>query len=188
MASGYTDTAIANLALGVLCQRTIADFDQEKNNDALWFKTNYAHIRNELLSAYPWNFARGRALLPMLVEKPAFGWKYAYELPSDLLSPLPLTEHADEDGVSPAMEIEGNQLLCDVDGPLRFRYVRRMEDPAKFSQNFVNCLVPFLASRAAHKITGKRSYAETALREYGLAFERYTALDDLQNAAEEIIR
>ena len=184
MASGYTDTAIANLALGHLNEKTIADFDQTGNSNARWFKTNYAHYRNELLSLYPWNCARSRVLLPEAADKPAFGWDYAFRLPADFLSGVPIY---DDDGTEISVEYEGDEVLTNHAGPLKFRYIKRLNDPAKFNQYFINCLVPYLALGMAHKVTGKNSYAQTMQTLFDDAFEKNTALEDQQNSPMEAL-
>lgn len=183
--TGYTDTSIANLALARLNEAAITDFNQQNNDYARWFKTNYAHVRDELLSLALWNFARARALLPASTQAPAFGWKFSYPLPHDCLYPLPIF---DETGDEIALEIEGEAILTDEKGPLQFRYIRRMTDPAKFSQSFINVFVVLLAARAAHKVTAKRTYVETLLREFERTLNAAAMAEDLQNTASGVRR
>lgn len=42
--------------------------------------------RDAELAANPWTFAIKRALLPASATPPAFGWSFAYPLPSDYLA------------------------------------------------------------------------------------------------------
>lgn len=125
-----------------------------------WMKRNYPLVRDAVLRRHPWNFAIAREALPALSDRPAFGWKYQYQLPSDCLRILPPTSCGSFNGRDVPYQVEGRRLLTNSSAPLRIQYVRRVEDPTLFDPLFVQLLAAELAVRAANWITGKQSYSE----------------------------
>ena len=52
----------------------------------------YPEVRNELLSLRNWNFAITRTDLARLSDAPAFTWTYQFQLPSDHIRPIKMSE------------------------------------------------------------------------------------------------
>jgi len=96
----YTQVGIVNLALyriGVKKIATMAD------DTAAAIKANdvWEYIRDEVLQARDWKFAKTRAELTMLEETPLSNWSYAYRLPQDFLRLAFNTEEKDDPVVYP---------------------------------------------------------------------------------------
>lgn len=120
--------------------------------------------RDEVLADHPWNFAIARAQLAASADfTPANEYSYAYELPGgDFLRWLPWREgHADHfEG-----EQEGGYILSNAPAPIYIRYIRRIEDVAKWSPAFTEAVAAKLAFYLADSVTargGKRDRAEMA--------------------------
>lgn len=132
-----SETRIANIALSLLGQAPIGDF-QENSPAARTIRLHYETTRDALLRAHRWNFARSRAELSRLASAPAFGWSYAFQLPSDNLRILEL--NGNEAALADAdYEIEGDQLLTNAE-KAKIVYIKRVTDASKFDALFTEAL------------------------------------------------
>lgn len=107
----------------------------------------YPEVRNELLSLRNWNFAITRTDLARLSDAPAFTWTYQFQLPSDHIRPIKMSE-VEEDYV-----IEGDKVLTDAE-TLNLIYLKKETDPNKYSPLFISALEARLAAELAYPITG----------------------------------
>lgn len=161
MASNLSRTEICNLALDYLDEVSIVDYDDEAESSTVrWFRRNFDKMAASLMRQYTWNFSKARATLPALSTAPAFGYKYAYQIPTDCLRVLPITCRGEDLGALIRYKIEGNNILTDEPAPLHVRYIRRFDETGLFDELFVDALACSLAQKAAHFITGKTSYAQ----------------------------
>jgi hypothetical protein len=160
-------TAIMNGALDLLEEDPLLSPDDDRAA-ARWLNRNYAMVRDGLLRSHPWNFALWRASLAALASSdasaPAWGWTYGYQQPTDCLRVIPLTRSGYANSPPIPHTIEGRMIFTDTSGPLKIRYIRRIEDETQFDALFTQAFQATLAFRAASLITGKQSYAQ-ALRE-----------------------
>lgn len=154
-----SEVAIYNLALDMLDEGPVTS-PTDDTRPARLLNRNYAQTRDEVLRAHPWNFALTRESLPALSEKPAFGWAYQYELPTDCLRLMPLTYDGNLNGSPIPHEVEGGRVLTDKEAPLRIRHVRRVTNTSDFDPLFARSLAARLAIYVGHVITGKQSYIE----------------------------
>jgi hypothetical protein len=115
-------TDIANAALAQVCEHQVTSLD-DKTASARLAKVHFAATVREVLSAFPWRCARKRTVLARLAEKPAFGWAYQYQLPSDFLRVVALNEYAIGTAHTPLFEVEGDLLLTN-ESPAHLSYVR----------------------------------------------------------------
>ncbi|MBP7338807.1 hypothetical protein [Niveispirillum sp.] len=120
--------AVWNQALLCLAQPLLSGPDDDSET-ARRVRVQWAVSRPAVLRSYPWNCAMRRALLPALVEKPAWGFANAFSLPTGCLR---LWE-VDGQKRGP-WTVEGGRVLTDLPGPLRVRFVADIEahqmDPA----------------------------------------------------------
>ena len=154
------ETSIANLAIDVLDDLPIASLDIDKPV-ARFMKRNLWVVASEVLYDYPWSFAREYAALPSTTA-PAFGWKYAYQLPSDCVRPQPLRYNGEWNAPIIPYEIVGDKIFTNAAAPLKFIYIKRVTNPALFTPPFARVLAMTLALYAAQNITGKASYVDKA--------------------------
>ncbi len=173
--------AICNQALDMLGAEPITSLD-DGSKSATLCKRNYPLARDAALRSYPWNCALGRQALAALATAPAWGFSHAFGLPEDCLRLL------DVDGeitVGLRWRVEGNTVLADTAGPLRVRYVRRIDDATLFDALLVQAIAARLAAIVSFAITGKDSFsarllgvADAAVREASRIDAREQSQDD----------
>ena len=121
-----TPLAICSAALLMIGADEITSFD-ETSREAKLCANLYETTRDELLQLYPWRFAVGQMQLPQLAAKPLFGFRHAYQLPSDLLRLIGTdTDHA--------YRLFENRLYCDAPA-MRITYLFKVPEarlPAYF--------------------------------------------------------
>ena len=184
MASLASETDIYNLALDLLDEEPILSAGVDNRKAVRFMRRHYALTRDALLELHPWKFAIARAALASGAD-PLFGWGYSYALPNDCLRLIPLTTGGDENGRPIPFRLEGDGILCDQEGPLYIRYIKRVTVTTKFSNLFVQALTTALAAKAAANITGKKSYRDTLLSEYRDAIVQAQIVDSVQTTPDE---
>lgn len=113
--------AVWNQALLRLAQPLLSGPDDDSET-ARRVRAQWGLTRPAVLRSYPWNCAMRRALLPALVEKPAWGFANAFSLPAACMRLWEV------DGQKRGRwSVEGGQILTDLPGPLRVRYVADIE-------------------------------------------------------------
>ncbi|MDT0215865.1 hypothetical protein Q9R35_00880 [Alcaligenes sp. AB3] len=159
--------AIANRALTKLgAARIIALDDDSQASNTL--DSMFDTVRDAELRASLWHFSKARAVLPRLSEAPAFGYSSQFQLPADCLRLIqvgsrPAQRNPTLDGW---YSIEGGRLLVDDPGPLRLRYVKRIEDPTLFDALFVEVLACRLAAESCETLTQSNTKKQAAWSEY----------------------
>jgi len=99
---------------------------------------------------------------------PAFGYAYAYGLPSDCLRVWEL-----QDTSSP-WEVEDNLLMVD-DEAVNLRYLRQVTDPTRFTMDFCHALALFMGISLAKQIADSESLAAEIRQEFtNLLFDART--------------
>ena len=166
MGSLQSKIAIWNMALDHLKEAPLSSTTDE---DAFckWLQRNYDQTRDYVLGRYIWKFAQARAAIAAESAAPAFGWTKQFVMPSDMIRLIPLTLNGAWMGTPIAYELEGNAngdqvVLCNWDaGALNIRYIRRITNEGKFTNDFCEVLAIRLARRMAHWATGKNSLVQT---------------------------
>lgn len=185
MPSQSSEISIYNMALDLLEEEAAVD-PQDDRAPVRWLNRNYAPSRDALLRRHPWNFAIKRVSLPALEEAPAFGWRYQYQMPSDTLRILPLTDSGEFNGRPVPHVIEGLRILTNASPGLRVRYVCRIENVANYDPIFVELLAMNLAVKMAHWMTGKRTLMETLTMMARELNEDARLLDALEGTPEAV--
>lgn len=80
----YSQTSIANLALGRIGARAISDINENTPN-ANKVLIAWDAIFQETLSERDWKFAKTRTPLQLSPQRPLYDWKHAWAMPSDFL-------------------------------------------------------------------------------------------------------
>jgi hypothetical protein len=159
-------TAETSLLEALNCDGLIAAHAQE---EAVSCARHFAEVRDQLLQAYPWVFAR-KSAKPARLTDPIPGWRFAFGLPGDCLKLLTVLEGPPppEDGYKrhggtgyaalPHWEIVGNALLCNHN-PVQIRYTARITDTAQWTQcpDFEAAFCAALAGAMAAAVTGEMS-------------------------------
>lgn len=168
---------IANRALfklGALPLLSMGDNNkQARIMSGLWDTVRKAELRRHL-----WSFALRRVTLPALGDTPAWGYGYAYQLPSDFLRAVQVNDilispsEADYRNYDDSpYAIEGGRLLTDFAAPLKFRYVADVSDPGAFDALFVEALAAKLAYEACEGLTQSNEKKSATGQDYQAAIK-----------------
>jgi len=150
---------ICNKALGHLGAKSIAAMTESSNN-AVQLSRVYNTIRDAVLAAHDWGFARVIESLAQISGETVPGWTYLYAKPALCIAirkiftdtgatnPDP-TEY--EDVRSPTSL--QSAIACN-DSPAYIRYTVQVDDPSLYSPDFVLAFSLALAAETAYTITG----------------------------------
>lgn len=143
----------------------------------------YARVRDDVLKAHDWQFARRTvALATQAVAVAPIAWAYVYARPADCLRPLYMVVAGappDRYDGMPEIKYEASGDFddtlpdaVDVDviytdqTPAYLRYTRRMADPDKWPSEFRSCVGWALAAATALNLTGSATAAQACARSY----------------------
>lgn len=179
--------AICNLALSNVGKPNINSLD-EATAEARACNQFYAHVRDVLLSAYPWRFANKTAALAEVTNDKPGTWGHAYVRPNDCLKVRWVRPVYGEetfyvqDGTCEGnatarhqypFELEGSRIYTNL-SPALLRYTARIEDATKYPPLFVDALAWHLAVRLAMPLT----------RDPKIRAEAFQLAQEMQGAAE----
>lgn len=173
-----TWTDIANLALAKLGETAIASIEDPNAKGARVARLHYETVRDELLRAAFWSFARVVAVpeavtvdeeddaAVALLAARLDGWEYAFPLPADFVKLDQITA----DGVKVdrfAIRRVGEVRCVLVNAEeIRLHYVARIEEVEEYDPLFRTALVTLLASRMARQMTGSEALEGELLQRY----------------------
>jgi hypothetical protein len=170
-----------NRALIMLGQETLVGVDDEstrrKTLDML-----YPTERDTVLRAHPWNVALRRVTLAQNATAPAFGYAYAYDLPT---APYALRVYELEDP-SIIYRVEGRQVLTDAGAPLYATLIVRVDDIALFDALLFDAIATRLAWRAAYRFTESRTLADDLMQQYQAILREARSIDAQEGTPETI--
>lgn len=133
----------------------------------------YSMTRQAELRKFTWNFALKRASLPALASPPDWGFGSQYQLPTDFLRLVQagdiyavpsLDNYVNADNSNWA--IEGQNILTDMGGPLKIRYVYNVTDEGLFDALFNISLAAQLSFATCEEITGSNTKKDVAMQTY----------------------
>lgn len=180
-----TDVEIANTALRRLGANRIVSFtDGTKSSDSV--SEFYDETRDDLLRAHNWNFATQRVKLARLATVPAFGFSYAYGLPSDWLRTVSVHDNDAGDGAVEYKEeyLAGqNVLLCSAED-VYLRYVSKITDPNRMPPDFRLALSRKLAAAMAVDLAKSNTLQETCAKEAESITRRAKSADAMGSTPE----
>lgn len=143
------DINVCNQALMQMGGKRIAAFSdasvEERDCEAI-----YTTLRDQVLEAFPWTFAKRRKQLVVSTVTPDFGYSYQFRLPADCLYPLSIVQNP-LDTEEPDWIVEGDYLLTDEE-EVYLHYTSRVESADKYTPSFVTALSLLMASRLAMSI------------------------------------
>jgi hypothetical protein len=154
---------ICNLALTWLGANRISSF-LDRSTVAEDCAFVWDHVRVTELSKQFWAFASTRIALPELSQKPAWGFRYQYELPLDCLTIIEVNDYWNQYGGniylnkndSPYM-FEERRLLTNFPPPLKIRYVVDIKDTGLFHPLFARLMSAAIARDIAFRIKQDRA-------------------------------
>jgi hypothetical protein len=148
--------------------------------------------RDELLRACVWNFSITRIKLGRLSDAPAFGWSYAYGLPSDCLRVVSVHDNDAGDGAVP-YKLESllqadnsyvNALVSDSTD-IYLRYCRQITDPNLMTASFRQVLILRMAKIFAISIAKSNPLFQTLDAEEQKVYRQARSIDGIEDYPEQ---
>lgn len=149
-----SEVSICNQAIGWVGGDRIISFS-DGTAEANLCADNYDSIRKAVLEAAEWHFATARVVPAKSSIAPAYGYASAFPIPTDNIRILTVSSTVDDEN-DVDWVIEGDSILCDYD-VIYVRYIKNIDDPAKFSASFVQALASRLGAEFAIPIAKSRS-------------------------------
>lgn len=187
-----SQTAIANRALTKLGASRILsltdDVEAARVINSMWDIVREAELRSK-----NWNFSITRTSLAALLSAPSWGYDHAYQLPSDCLKVIQVGEYFP--GVSltdfrssneAEYQIEGQNILSNLDAPLKIRYVADITDTGLWDSLFVEAFASRLAYESCEAITQSNSKKQSAENDYTKAIREAVRADAIENPPEPL--
>lgn len=139
-------TTIANKALYKIGEPRVSNIEVDISERARIMNEIFDSERDSLLQKYPWNFALKRAQLAPTTP-PVFGYRYAYQQPSDYLNIFSIEGDPDYAVVGSVIETDAGQVL-------NILYQSQLTTTEKFTPLFIEVLSNKLAFESVERITG----------------------------------
>lgn len=166
-----TAVSICSNALLMLGDKPINSF-AEASDRAKLAANLWPQLRDYVLRSHPWNCAVKRQVLSPLTEAPAFGFSYAFLLPSDWLRTLQIGE----DGERPEYRIESRSILMN-EGTCKLRYIWRNDNPATWDALLVHAMTLVMKAAFAYPITQAGSIEQLAQQVLAPILKQARAVD-----------
>jgi hypothetical protein len=155
-----SDVQIVNLALTGIGAARILDLSDDQET-ARKCNAVYGLVRDEVLASYPWKFATDQVAMARLVTGPLFGYQYAFQIPSDCLRIVA----TDLDANGYKWTRRGETVVTDQPS-ISIEFIKRIEDPTKFSPAFVTALAARLEADLAYPVSNDVKLAAAKLDIY----------------------
>lgn len=186
-----TKLDICNMALAILGQAELSSLTED-NQRAILCNQYYDVVRQQLLRAHDWGWARGKDKLVLIREdeesdKPA----YIYNKPAACLFVLRIYNL----GLHRVFRDQEFKLEYDAEKKYEVirsyleeayvEYIRDIEDTSLFDSQFISALAALLAHEIAMSLTGSTNLSQLAMQKYQLALNeaRYTnKVEQLEDA------
>lgn len=131
--------------------------DLHENTTAARLTLNlFDDVQDDLLRAHPWKFATKRAALSPLASKPAYGYQYEFNTPSDMLRLL----RVETPCFSPDFTLEQGRILANIN-TLNISYIFRNTDVSTWPSDFVSAVKFELAAQIAYPIAKSDTLRQT---------------------------
>ena len=122
-----TRTDLANAALAYLGEMRISNIEDPDSQPARTCKQFLADTIDEILRTHPWSCSIRLATLTEVATAPDWGFKRAFQLPSDMMRLLQI--NGQEPGISQQyFDIQGKLLLTEWE-EAKIRFVQRIDVP-----------------------------------------------------------
>lgn len=160
MAVGDTDLSICSDALILLGASPISSFT-EGSDAAQACDRLYPDLRDTMLSTYVWSWTLKKSQIARLSTDPINEWKYAYQLPGDMLSGVLAvfeTSGTNERSRRYGWEVYGDQLYTNME--TAFIDYQATISETKMPNYFVRLLRTALAGELAIVVTDQAAKAD----------------------------
>lgn len=144
---------VYNAALAHLGSEPITD-PNDDSEAARVLRSRFDAIRDAVLRAHPWNCATARTTLPADATLPAWGFDYAYTIPTDCLRVLSVIDSRTD------WRVERGKILTDETAPISIRYIVRETDPERWDALLAEAIAAKLAHACCYRLTNSRQGEE----------------------------
>lgn len=150
-----TETDFANLALDLLGQNApLLSLDSDPSSTGKTLRRAFWKSWDETLRSAPWKCARKRVAIAALVETPAWGYDYYYQLPSDYVNMQEIGELGEgQQWVIETTDGGVQAIAVDLEAPLNIAYTYRLRDLTRADALFTGAFAAHLAASTARAIT-----------------------------------
>ena len=169
--------AVCNMALGLIGAEMIASITAPGTEAERKCALYLDQAIEETLRLYPWNCAIKRCALALLATAPAWGYAYAFALPSDYIRGL----WADYQDIN--FKIVSGTLHCD-DSSFNLEYISRIGVDA-MDAALLAAVIAKLAEYLAFAITNSGSMAESMVKRFEMALVKASIADSQEGTPEE---
>lgn len=179
-----SEISICNIAISWLGGIKIISFD-DNTAEAKLCSAVYPADRDAVLEQRNWSFALSRVKLNRLANDPLYGYNAAFQLPNDLIRMVDIATDSDFNNTLKDWSKEGDQLLVSSD-VVFLRYIKRCEDPTKFSPGFIQCLAARIAADICVPLTSNVNLFGAYWEKYQAMLEEAGNMDGIQSRTQPI--
>ena len=172
----YTNIGICSNALLKIGAEGITSFEDGTAEAEIAYSL-YPLLRDGLLSAYPWSFAKAQKTLPRLANVPVADYQYAYLLPNDFLRVISAGSGSRGRGIE--YRILENRLHTDAPD-VTISYIFRPHE-SLFPAYFCELLIARLASEFCLPLTESTTRSEYLQKTFQ-ELEKRARLTDAQQS------
>ena len=172
-------TEIANKTLSKIGDRRVSNIETDSSERAQVINSMFDMVRDQLLAAFPWNFAIKRASLAKDVVAPVWGYSNYYTVPTDFLSLLSIQNN-------PRYLMENGKIATDEGAPLKIRYVKRVTDTGNFDVWFDEALACELGVECIERVSGSNTKKQILMSQRDMAIAKAYANDSIQDPPQEL--
>jgi hypothetical protein len=153
---GYTETDIANLALGHIGDARISDLSDANDSRAEILNDNYDHAVAFVFATHEWHWARRDAELAQLPDAPATRYAYQFTLPPSFVRVANVSDNATMYPTSDDWAVK-NGNFCTNDAAVFMEYVASDWDESQWPAYFAEAVSVKLAALSAPRISHNMS-------------------------------
>jgi len=143
---------ICNGALNQLGATTILSLTEDSKNARLC-NQRYTQVRDGVFRSHPWNCLQKRIELAADTTAPAWGFSFAYTLPSDCLRLLRILDYDYN------YKVEGRKILSNTSS-MKILYVSRVTDANEYDELLRETLSAALGADIAFGVTSNNQTAQ----------------------------
>ena len=184
------DVTVANMALTLLGQQSIADLDDETDH-ARTMKRLYTMCLDAALRNHNWNFAQVRASLARHSAAPTWEFSYQYVLPTDPYCLRVLETNLNDDEAwrieTYKTGSEQSRVIVTDFSSIKILYVARLTDPVLWDSLFADAMAWEMAFRASYAITASPQVTANLQKEKEVAWQRARSKDAQESRARKTI-
>ena len=149
---------ICNGALNQLGASTILSLTEDSKNARLC-NSRYTQVRDALFRTHPWNCLQTRLELAASSDSPAWGFTYAYTLPTNCLRLLRVLDYDSN------YKVEGRKILSNA-STMKILYISRITDPNEYDELLRETLSAALGADIAYAVTSNNTTSQNMIVSY----------------------